>query len=133
MYNIRAFLQCHLRFLRILSLCLTATTIVLGILWYLNPNGNYEPLIFVIGSLAALVGTPQLVDVLFSPANSPGNADELRNIVSEELKPFKLLLEASNIEIEKFSTTDPVSNALYVCESKSGSTLGFAVNNSGLI
>jgi hypothetical protein len=130
MDNVRAFLQRHLRFLRVLALCLTAITIILGVLWFLNPNGNYEPLIFVMGSLAALIGAPQLVDVLFPTANNPSNANELSNIVSEQLKLF---FETSNIESEKFSTTDPVVDALYICESNGGSTLGFAANNSGLI
>ena len=64
MIGFRKYIHKHLRFWRIIALLLILATIVLGILWFLNPQGNYEPLIYVIGALAALIGVPTLADAL---------------------------------------------------------------------
>lgn len=57
--------------------------------------------------------------------------EELREALREELQP--LLAIAPEIA-ERLRSTDPESRSIYVCTSSTrGSTLGFAVNNSGLI
>ena len=56
--------------------------------------------------------------------------DEIRQVFQEE---YKNLLLQRPYEITEFGGGDPVAEALFACESKGASTLGFAVNNSGLL
>lgn len=63
MSRILDLIQRHLWFYRIISLVLILAAVVLGILWIRNPQGNYEPWIFVIGTLAALIGVPSICDM----------------------------------------------------------------------
>jgi hypothetical protein len=57
--------------------------------------------------------------------------DQMRRALREELT--SLLLQPPHT-LARFRNPDPVAGALYACgESQRGSTLGFAVNNSGLI
>src|SRR5688500_4688136 len=44
----------------ILSVLLLLATVFLGVLWYRDPAGNYEPLTVVMAVLAGLIGTPSL-------------------------------------------------------------------------
>src|SRR5690348_2265928 len=46
--------------IRLLPLLLVTATLVLGVFWYRDPRGNYEPLIYLLATLAALVGAPTL-------------------------------------------------------------------------
>jgi hypothetical protein len=65
MSAVKSMLRKYSRFLRILSGLLVLATIVLGVLWYRDPTGNYEPLIYVMGTIATLVGgLPSLVEWL---------------------------------------------------------------------
>jgi hypothetical protein len=65
MSAVKSMLRKYSRFLRILSGLLVLATIVLGVLWYRDPTGNYESLIYVMGTIATLVGgLPSLVEWL---------------------------------------------------------------------
>jgi hypothetical protein len=63
-------LQQHLqRVCQVISLLLLITEIILGILWFRNPNGNkYEPALTVIGSLLAFFGMVTISDLFSSKA-----------------------------------------------------------------
>src|SRR5258708_6671949 len=56
--------------------------------------------------------------------------DEFREVFREEIK--NLLLQAPQ-GIPQIKERDPVAKSLFACEFKEASTLGFAVNNSGLL
>lgn len=56
------FVHRHMWACRIIALLLILISIVLGILWIQNPNGNYEPIMAVLGILAALIGVPSLTN-----------------------------------------------------------------------
>jgi RsiW-degrading membrane proteinase PrsW (M82 family) len=55
------------RVLHLISLLLFIITIPFGVLWYLNPTGNYEPPIVVLLSLAAVAGGAPTAAELFGP------------------------------------------------------------------
>ncbi len=64
--------------LQLAAVLLVVATIVLGVLWYLDPAGNYEPATFVLGTVATLIGVPTLfggepssVSTPTAPASSP--------------------------------------------------------------
>jgi hypothetical protein len=57
-------------YIRILAIILLAATILLGLLWCLNPNGNYEPWIFVLGTFSAILGVPSISDIISSHKKS---------------------------------------------------------------
>lgn len=53
-------------YIRLLAILLLIVTIILGILWCLEPNGSYEPWIFVIGTYSAILGVPSASDLINS-------------------------------------------------------------------
>jgi hypothetical protein len=59
--------------------------------------------------------------------------DEVREAVHEELAELRNLLSYNPHSIPQIKSRDPVAEALFACESETVSTLGFAVNNSGLL
>jgi hypothetical protein len=58
---------------RLLPLLLVIATLVLGVFWYRDPRGNYEPLIYVLATLAALIGAPTLWERTGKQANAKGS------------------------------------------------------------
>lgn len=74
------FVREHRQLFRVIAVCLFLATIILGVLWICDPNGNYEPVISVIGALAALIGVPTLTE-MFVPQS------ELLHQIWDRLEP----------------------------------------------
>lgn len=46
-----------MRLLKALSFVCVVATVMLAVLWYFNPNGNYEPIIVALGAISAILIT----------------------------------------------------------------------------
>jgi hypothetical protein len=78
MSAVRSILHRCSQVLGMLSGLLVMVTVGLGVQWYRDPTGNYEPLIYVMGAIASLFGVPSLVewltksgDKLHPPSTAP--------------------------------------------------------------
>ena len=62
MSAVGSMLHRYSQFFGMLSGILVLVTVGLGVQWYRDPTGNYEPLIYVMGAIASLFGVPSLVE-----------------------------------------------------------------------
>ncbi|HEY9824547.1 MAG TPA: hypothetical protein V6D19_03805 [Stenomitos sp.] len=62
----KTLLKKYLFYLRIIAVVFLVVSVFLGLLWCLNPNGNYEPWIFVLGAFSAILGVPSISDIINS-------------------------------------------------------------------
>jgi hypothetical protein len=60
----RSVLRKYSLWFSVVSVLLVSLTGLLAVLWYLNPTGNYEPLIGVIAVITTLLGVPNLRECL---------------------------------------------------------------------
>ena len=111
MSAIRNILHRCSQFFGMLSGLLVLVTVVLGALWYRDPTGNYEPLIYVMGAIASLFGVPSLVEWLTK------SSDELHTAPITQLPdvamhlPEKAAAEEQgnrSVEIEAAPPSQPI-------------------------
>jgi hypothetical protein len=111
MSAVRSMLHRCSQFFGMLSGLLVLVTVVLGALWYRDPTGNYEPLIYVMGAIASLFGVPSLVEWLTK------SSDELQTAPTTQLRSVEKCLPkkaASNeqgnpsVETEAKAPSQPI-------------------------
>jgi tetratricopeptide (TPR) repeat protein len=62
--RIQKFIRKHLKLFTITSALLTTSTVVLAVFWLYTGKGEYEPVIFILSTLAAAVGVPTLKELI---------------------------------------------------------------------
>lgn len=63
MSRIKALIHEHRRFCGVLAICFVVAALGFGVLWYRYPAGNYEPVTFLLSTLAVLIGIPTVRDM----------------------------------------------------------------------